>query len=79
MRESARIAHMPAGMRFEEAAAILDGALNSLWCLSGANLKKGQRILIYGASGSIGTAEVQLAKSFEADVTAVCTRRISRS
>ena len=66
---------MPAGMRFEEAAAILDGALNSLWCLRGANLKKGQRILIYGASGSIGTAGVQLAKSFEADVTAVCNTK----
>jgi NADPH:quinone reductase-like Zn-dependent oxidoreductase len=72
VRESARIAHKPAGMGFEEAAAVCDGALNALWCLRGADLQKGQRILIYGASGSIGTAGVQLAKHFEADVTAVC-------
>jgi NADPH:quinone reductase-like Zn-dependent oxidoreductase len=75
MRESARIAHKPAGMTFEEAAAICDGALNALWCLRLAHLRKGQRILIYGASGAIGTAGVQLAKYFEADVTAVCNTK----
>ena len=75
MKESARIAHKPAGMTFEEAAAICDGALNALWCLRLANLRKGQRILIYGASGAIGTAGVQLAKYFEADVTAVCNAK----
>jgi len=75
VRESARIAHKPAGMTFEEAAAICDGALNALWCLRLANLRKGQRILIYGASGAIGTAGVQLAKYFEADVTAVCNTK----
>ena len=69
---SARIAPMPAGMSFEDAAAIPDGALNSLWCLRGAALQKGQSILIYGASGAIGTAGVQLARYFDADVTAVC-------
>jgi NADPH:quinone reductase-like Zn-dependent oxidoreductase len=70
--ESARITHMPAGVSFEEAAAVSDGALNVLWCLRGADLQKGQRVLVYGASGSIGTAGVQLAKYFGADVTAVC-------
>ena len=75
MRESARIAHMPTGMSFEEAAAVCDGALNALWCLRLADLRKGQRILIYGASGSIGTAGVQLARHFEADVTAVCNTK----
>jgi len=75
VRESARIAHKPAGMTFEEAAAICDGALNALWCLRLANLRKWQRILIYGASGAIGTAGVQLAKYFEADVTAVCNTK----
>jgi len=75
VRESARIAHKPAGMTFEEAAAICDGALNALWCLRLANLRKGQRILIYGASGAIGTAGVQLARYFEADVTAVCNTK----
>src|SRR5262249_35796036 len=72
MAESARIAHMPAGLSFEEAAAICDGGLNALWCLRLAHLGVGQSILIYGASGAIGTAGVQLAKHFGADVTAVC-------
>ncbi len=75
MSESARVTHMPAGMTFEEAATVCDGGLNSLWCLRGANLRKGQRILVYGASGAIGTAGVQLAKYFEAEVTAVCSTK----
>ncbi len=70
--ERARIAHKPAGMSFQEAAAICDGGLNALWCLRLSGLKAGQRVLIYGASGAIGTAGVQLAKYFGADVTAVC-------
>ncbi len=74
-RQSARIAHQPAGTSFEEAAAICDGGLNALWCLRGAALRKGQTILIYGASGAIGTAAVQLAKYFEAEVTAVCSTK----
>jgi NADPH:quinone reductase-like Zn-dependent oxidoreductase len=72
IRESGRIAHMPAGMSFEEAAPICDGALNALMCLKEADVRKGRRILIYGASGAIGTAGVQLARYFGADVTAVC-------
>jgi NADPH:quinone reductase-like Zn-dependent oxidoreductase len=75
MRESARIAHMPAGMSFEEAAPITDGALNALACLTPADLRKGRTILIYGASGSCGTAGVQLARSFGADITAVCNTK----
>jgi NADPH:quinone reductase-like Zn-dependent oxidoreductase len=75
MRESARIAKMPVGMSFEEAAPITDGALNALACLTAADLKKGRRILIYGASGAIGTAGVQLARYFDADVTAVCNTK----
>ena len=75
MRESARIAHMPAGMSFEQAAPICDGALNALMCLKQADLRKGRRILIYGASGAIGTAGVQLARHFGADVTAVCSTK----
>ena len=73
--ESARIAHMPAGMSFEEAAAVCDGGLNALWCLRQANLQKGHMILVYGASGAIGTAGVQLAKHFGCDVTAVCNTK----
>ena len=75
VRESARIAHMPAGMSFEEAAPICDGALNALMCLKQADLRKGRRILIYGASGAIGTAGVQLARYYDADVTAVCSTK----
>jgi NADPH:quinone reductase-like Zn-dependent oxidoreductase len=75
MRESARIARMPAGMSFEDAAPICDGALNALMCLKQADLRKGRTILIYGASGAIGTAGVQLARYFGADITAVCSTK----
>jgi len=73
--EGARIVHKPAGMSFEEAAAICDGGLNALWCLQRAHLRQGQKILIYGASGAIGTAAVQLARYYGAAVTAVCSTR----
>lgn len=56
MRANASLAHMPAGMTFEEAAAVCDGAILALNALRPADLRKGQQILIYGASGSIGTA-----------------------
>ena len=72
VRDSARITHMPPGMGFGDAAPICDGALNALTCLKQADLRKGRRILIYGASGAIGTAGVQLARHFGADITAVC-------
>ena len=75
LREGAPLAHLPAGMTFAEAAAVCDGALTALGCLRRANLRKGQRILIYGASGSIGTAAVQLARHVEAHVTAVCNTK----
>jgi len=75
IQEGGRIAHKPAGMSFEEAAAVCDGGLNSLWCLRLAELRPGQRILVYGASGAIGTAAVQLAKYLGADVTAVCSTK----
>ncbi len=75
MPASAPLAHKPAGTTFEEAAAVTDGAILALMCLEAAHVRKGQRILIYGASGSIGTAGVQLAKYFEADVTAVCNTK----
>src|SRR5260370_10477780 len=72
LRESAPLAHMPTGTSFEEAAAVCDGASLARACLRKAELGKGRRLLIYGASGSVGTAAVQLAKSFGADITAVC-------
>jgi len=72
MRESAPLAHKPAGMTFDEAAAVCDGASIALSCLRNADLRTGRSILIYGASGSVGTAGVQLARYLDADVTAVC-------
>ena len=74
-RESGLIAHKPADLSFEEAAAVPDGALSALTCLRRAGLRVGQTIVVYGASGSIGTAGVQLARHFGADVTAVCNTK----
>jgi NADPH:quinone reductase-like Zn-dependent oxidoreductase len=59
-------------MSFEEAAAVCDGACIALSCLRKADLREGSRIVVYGASGSVGTAAVQVAKHFGMDVTAVC-------
>jgi NADPH:quinone reductase-like Zn-dependent oxidoreductase len=73
--ETARIGQMPAGVSFEEAAAVTDGAFNALWCLRQANVRDGRRVLVYGASGSIGTAGVQVARYFGAEVTAVCNTK----
>jgi NADPH:quinone reductase-like Zn-dependent oxidoreductase len=73
--ESGRIALKPAALTFEEAAAVSDGALAALMTFRRANLRKGQRILVYGASGSCGTAGVQLARYFGAHVTAVCNTK----
>src|SRR3990170_8437217 len=75
VRESAPLAHKPIGMTFEEAAAVCDGASLALACFRTADLRKGRSILIYGASGSVGSAGVQLAKYFGADVTAVCNTK----
>jgi NADPH:quinone reductase-like Zn-dependent oxidoreductase len=76
VRESGVLAHKPADITFEEAAAVCDGALLARTCLRAADLRKGRTIVVYGASGSIGTAAVQLAKHFlEADVTAVCNTK----
>jgi NADPH:quinone reductase-like Zn-dependent oxidoreductase len=72
MRAGAPLATMPAGVSFEEAAAVCDGGILALTCLRWARLQSGQDIMVYGASGAIGTAAVQLAKHFGAHVTAVC-------
>src|SRR5204863_10222482 len=55
--------------------AVCDGACIALSCLRHADLRKGRSIVVYGASGSVGTAAVQLAKYFGADVTAVCNTK----
>ena len=72
MREQGPLAHKPSSMSFEEAAAVCDGAAQALSALRQAEASPGRRIVIYGASGSLGTAAVQLAKHFGAHVTAVC-------
>jgi NADPH:quinone reductase-like Zn-dependent oxidoreductase len=69
------IAHIPDGMSFEEATAISDGAILALEAMSPVKVGPGTRMLIYGASGAIGTAGVQLAKHFGAHVTAVTDTR----
>jgi NADPH:quinone reductase-like Zn-dependent oxidoreductase len=67
------IAPKPAGLTFEEAAAIPDGSLLAVSCLRPAYPLEGKTVLVYGAGGSVGTAAVQLlARHFEAEVTAVC-------
>jgi NADPH:quinone reductase-like Zn-dependent oxidoreductase len=75
MRESAPLAHKPANVSFEEAAAVCDGAALALACLRKAGVREGQRIVVYGATGSVGTAGVQLAKHLGAHVTAVCNTK----
>lgn len=75
LKVGAPLAHMPAGMSFEEAAAVCDGAIQALAALRAANVRAGQRVVIYGASGSLGTAGVQIARYLGAHVTAVCSTR----
>jgi len=71
--ENNLIALKPSNMNFEEAATIPIGGLTALRFLKMAGIKKGDNILIYGASGSVGTFAVQLGKYFGANVTAVCS------
>lgn len=67
------IALKPSTMTFEQAAAVPVGGLTALRFLNAAGLKAGERILVYGASGSVGTFAVQIAKAMGAEVTAVCS------
>jgi NADPH:quinone reductase-like Zn-dependent oxidoreductase len=75
IRERGALAHMPAGIGFEEAAAVCDGATQALAHLRRAGVGPGTRLLVYGASGSCGTAAVQLGVYLGAHVTAVCATK----
>lgn len=75
VRESGAVARKPPNLSWAEAAGVCDGVSLALPCLEAAGLQAGQDILIYGASGSVGTAGVQLAREMRARVTAVCSTR----
>lgn len=75
--EDWNIAHKPANKSFEEAAAIPYGGLLASHLLKKTDLKSGDKVLIYGASGSIGTMAIQLAKQAGAYVTSVCSSKNS--
>src|SRR5205085_4187333 len=70
--EAGVIARIPHGMTFEEAAAVADGALSAMSCLRQAGVESGNRIVVFGASGSIGVGAMQVAKHLGAHITAVC-------
>ena len=79
LSEDGPISLKPSNLTFEEAAAIPIGARTALHYLKRiANIKAGQKVLVYGASGSVGTYAIQLAKYFGAEVTGVCSPKNMR-
>jgi NADPH:quinone reductase-like Zn-dependent oxidoreductase len=73
MPEEGAVAHKPANLGHDQAAALSFGGTTALHFLREAKLSAGEKVLVNGASGAVGTAAVQLAKHFGAEVTAVCS------
>jgi len=73
--EKDAVTHMPDGLSFDTAAAITEGGHYALADIRAAKVRPGQQVLVYGATGAIGSAAVQLLKHFGATVTAVCNTK----
>lgn len=74
--EKGIVAHLPENLSFDEAAGMCDGGITSLnFLLNLGQIQAGQKVLINGASGALGTAAVQIARHFGAEVTGVCSTK----
>lgn len=73
MQEDRMLTLKPVNMTYEEAAPVSNAGITALVNLRKANIRKGQKVLIYGASGSVGTYAIQIAREMGAEVTAVCS------